>query len=138
MPRCPAAQHLLYSRVSCAVAGRMSSVLELAWRRYNSQLTRRPLRTKAVTSGIIAGVSDLVAQKILGHQHVQLRRTALMAIFGALWSGPSAHFWQKFMERCFGSGKNLATALKKVCPPVRLGKNICSAMRENMLIHQIF
>lgn len=89
------------------------TVLALAWQRYNANLRRRPLATKALTAGAIAGISDLIAQRLAGAGPLQLRRTALMALFGLLWSGPSAHYWQAFMERLFGSTQGWVTALRK-------------------------
>lgn len=37
-----------------------------------------------------------------------------MAAFGAAYTGPSAHFWQKFMEWLFSGKVDVGTVLVKV------------------------
>ncbi|VAI27673.1 unnamed protein product [Triticum turgidum subsp. durum] len=44
------------------------------------QLSKHPLRTKAITSGVLAGCSDAVAQKISGVKKLQLRRLLLIMV----------------------------------------------------------
>jgi len=102
-----------------AGGGGGGGVLALAWRRYNGALRRRPLRTKALTSAAVAAASDALAQRLVGGPY-RPRRTALMALFGLLWSGPSAHFWQAAVERAFGPTRGLGGALKKAraCAPL--------------------
>lgn len=73
-------------------------VVQLAWSRYLHQLQTQPLRTKALTAAVIAGTSDVIAQRALNGRHTNMRRTLAVAIYGLLWNGPSAHYWQKFME----------------------------------------
>ena len=89
-------------------------VVALAWNSYLAQLNRKPLRTKALTSACIAGLSDVMAQNILSGRYSNWRRTLAVACFGFLYSGPSAHYWQKFMEYIFQGKKDLQTVLLKV------------------------
>uniref|UniRef100_A0A7N2R430 Peroxisomal membrane protein n=1 Tax=Quercus lobata TaxID=97700 RepID=A0A7N2R430_QUELO len=44
---------------------------------YLLQLQHHPLRTKAITAGVLSGISDLVSQKLTGIQKIQLRRLVL-------------------------------------------------------------
>ena len=52
----------------------------MAGQAYMRQLQAHPLRTKAITSGVLAGCSDAVAQKISGASKLQLRRLLLIAV----------------------------------------------------------
>ncbi|KAK9817107.1 hypothetical protein WJX72_009641 [[Myrmecia] bisecta] len=90
------------------------SVVAVAWQRYLNQLDKRPLKTKAVTAAALAGLSDLLAQKISSNAPVNWRRTCALAIFGLVWSGPSNHYWQKLLERLFKGKRDSGTVLKKV------------------------
>lgn len=58
----------------------MSEIVKRGWESYMFQLQRHPLRTKAITSGVLAGVSDSVAQKISGVQKLQLKRLFLKIV----------------------------------------------------------
>ncbi|CAL5000453.1 unnamed protein product [Urochloa decumbens] len=58
----------------------MSEVVSMAGQAYMRQLQAHPLRTKAITSGVLAGCSDAVAQKISGVTKLQLRRLLLIAV----------------------------------------------------------
>lgn len=49
---------------------------------------------QAITAAVLAGLSDIIAQKLAAKAPVNWRRTAAMAAFGGIWSGPSNHFWQ--------------------------------------------
>eukprot|EP00798_Chlamydomonas_sp_ICE-L_P010234 gene10234-8151_t len=89
-------------------------VLNVAWQRYLFQLQKRPIRTKAITGACIAGVSDVIAQRILHGQHKNWKRTIAMALYGLIWSSPSAHYWQKFMDMFFQGKSDVNTVAKKV------------------------
>ncbi|TVU04454.1 hypothetical protein EJB05_47564 [Eragrostis curvula] len=58
----------------------MSEVVAMAGQAYMRQLQAHPLRTKAITSGVLAGCSDAVAQKISGVTRLRLRRLLLIAV----------------------------------------------------------
>lgn len=64
----------------------MSEVVAMAGQAYMRQLQAHPLRTKAITSGVLAGCSDAVAQKISGVSKLQLRRLLLIAVCGLSYS----------------------------------------------------
>eukprot|EP00897_Mesotaenium_endlicherianum_P002764 jgi/Mesen1/2515/ME000016S01862 len=90
------------------------NVLAVAWHKYLRQLRQRPLETKAITSGVLAGVSDILAQKLAGGKELQMRRTVLMALFGAVYGGPSAHFVHRLLDRLFAPKGDFLSVAKKV------------------------
>ena len=57
---------------------------------------------QAITAAVLAGLSDLIAQKLAAKAPVNWRRTAAMAAFGGVYSGPSNHLWQARAVRVFG------------------------------------
>ncbi|KAK6929745.1 hypothetical protein RJ641_003839 [Dillenia turbinata] len=92
----------------------MSDVVNEAWRNYLLQLQNHPLRTKAITAGILAGCSDIIAQKISGIKQFQYRRFFLIMLYGLLYSGPFGHFLHKLMDTLFkGKKGNKTVATKK-------------------------
>ncbi|KAF5738553.1 Peroxisomal membrane protein [Tripterygium wilfordii] len=92
----------------------MSDMVRQAWRKYLLQLQLHPLRTKAITSGVLIGGSDAIAQKISGVKKLQFRRLLLLMLFGFAYSGPFGHFLHKLMEIIFKGKKGKATVAKKV------------------------
>ncbi|XP_062190994.1 peroxisomal membrane protein PMP22-like isoform X2 [Phragmites australis] len=92
----------------------MSEVVAMAGQAYMRQLQAHPLRTKAITSGVLAGCSDAVAQKISGVTKLQLRRLLLIALYGFAYAGPFGHFLHKLMDRFFKGKKGKETTAKKV------------------------
>lgn len=63
--------------------------------RPSTERTLNRAAAQAITAAALAGLSDLVAQKLAASKApVNWRRTAAMVAFGGLWSGPSNHFWQ--------------------------------------------
>ncbi|RLN08350.1 hypothetical protein C2845_PM11G01730 [Panicum miliaceum] len=60
-----------------------------AWRLYLLPLQQHPLRTKMITAGCLAGVSDSVAQKLSGYQKIEKRRLFLkMVLLEQVTSSP--------------------------------------------------
>ncbi|KAE8076076.1 hypothetical protein FH972_014749 [Carpinus fangiana] len=92
----------------------MSDTVNEAWRKYLLQLQLHPLRTKAITSGVLAGCSDAVAQKISGIKKLQLRRLLLVMLYGFAYGGPFGHFLHKLMDKIFKGKKGNKTVAKKV------------------------
>ncbi|XP_057959887.1 peroxisomal membrane protein PMP22 [Malania oleifera] len=92
----------------------MSEVVKEAWRSYLLQLQLHPLRTKAITAGVLAGCSDAIAQKISGIKRLQVRRLLLLVLYGLLYSGPFGHFLHKLMDILFKGKKGNKTTAKKV------------------------
>jgi hypothetical protein len=73
-------QSLTSLRQRQARSGKMSEVVAMAGQAYMRQLQAHPLRTKAITSGVLVGCSDAVAQKISSVIKLQLRRLLLIAV----------------------------------------------------------
>ncbi|AEE82392.1 Peroxisomal membrane protein PMP22 [Arabidopsis thaliana] len=82
--------------------------------RYLSQLQQHPLRTKAITAGVLSGVSDVVSQKLSGIQKIQLRRVLLKVIFAGGFLGPAGHFFHTYLDKFFKGKKDTQTVAKKV------------------------
>ncbi|XP_020700778.1 peroxisomal membrane protein PMP22 [Dendrobium catenatum] len=92
----------------------MAAVAKKGWEQYMLQLQLHPLRTKAITAGVLAGISDSVAQKLSGLQRIQLRRLLLKVIFGFAYGGPFGHFLHKLLDKLFKGKKDNKTVAKKV------------------------
>ena len=71
----------------------MVSIVQLAWQRYTQQLRAEPLRTKSISAAVITGLSDVIAQFIVHGRLRSWRRVLALALYGGIYSGPSAHFW---------------------------------------------
>ncbi|KAM3233657.1 peroxisomal membrane protein PMP22 [Capsicum annuum] len=92
----------------------MSEIVKEAWRKYLTVLQLHPLRTKAITAGVLVGCSDVIAQKISGIKRLQLRRLLLLMLYGLAYSGPFGHFLHKLMDVIFQGKKDNKTVAKKV------------------------
>ncbi|CAI9776919.1 unnamed protein product [Fraxinus pennsylvanica] len=92
----------------------MSEIVSEAWKKYLVELQVHPLRTKAITAGVLIGTSDVVAQKISGVKKLQLRRILLLMLYGFAYSGPFGHFLHKLMDLIFRGKKGNKTVAKKV------------------------
>ncbi|GLU23331.1 hypothetical protein SLE2022_393480 [Rubroshorea leprosula] len=92
----------------------MGSVAKKGLQQYLLQLQRHPLRTKAITAGVLSAISDLVAQKLSGIQRIQLRRLLLKVLFGFAYLGPFGHFLHILLDKIFKGSKDSKTVAKKV------------------------
>ncbi|KAG7991752.1 hypothetical protein I3843_02G093900 [Carya illinoinensis] len=92
----------------------MSDIINVAWTKYLLQLQLHPLKTKAITAGVLAGCSDAVAQKISGIKKLQLKRLLLIMLYGFAYGGPFGHFLHKLMDIIFKGKKDNKTVVKKV------------------------
>jgi len=85
------------------VAASASSLPSDAWGWYLSRLRERPLATKCATAGVLAALSDSIAASSRPIAAPSAGAAALRRLrfflFGALWSGPSLHVWQRYIER---------------------------------------
>jgi len=76
------------------------ATLPVAAGAYTAALTEWPIATKALTSGVIFALSDVVAQRIAGDER-DWWRAAVAGLVGLLYFGPSAHFWYELMEALY-------------------------------------
>jgi peroxisomal membrane protein 2 len=79
----------------------MAEIVQQAWHRYLLNLQRYPLQTKAITAGVLAGSSDMIAQKLAGAKKLQFRRSFLLMLYGLCYGGPFGHFFHKLMDKLF-------------------------------------
>lgn len=72
---------------------------------YVRAIKTNPVRTKALSTGLIAILGDLLAQKISqrgdGQFVLDLRRSASVGIWGLLALGPALHYWYGILDRLF-------------------------------------
>lgn len=106
----------------------MPSILEVAWGRYLKQLEQKPLKTKAVTAGALAAASDVLAQRLTFKGPLNWRRTLAIALFGLVWSGPSNHYWQRFLEQLFPGRRDGAAVLQKVAVDQLVYGPLCNVL----------
>ncbi|KAI8983477.1 hypothetical protein BDB01DRAFT_850614 [Pilobolus umbonatus] len=70
----------------------------LVW--YLTHLTASPLKTKALTSGLLSGLQELTAQKLSGSKNLD-KRVLQMAAYGLCVSGPLNHLLYEIMNKVF-------------------------------------
>ncbi|KAI8567363.1 hypothetical protein RHMOL_Rhmol02G0116000 [Rhododendron molle] len=92
----------------------MGSIAKKGLQQYLFQLQHHPLRTKAITAGVLSAISDIVAQKLSGIQKLQLRRLLLKVVFGFAYLGPFGHFLHILLDKLFKGKKDTKTVAKKV------------------------
>lgn len=73
---------------------------------YDSFLKTHPITTKSITSGIMFGVSDIVAQSLQSKESpsslfLHWFRVQTNILVGFLYFGPAAHYWYSYMFQRF-------------------------------------
>jgi protein Mpv17 len=87
----------------------------LRW--YQARLAARPLLTQAVTTSILFGVGDIVAQQAVekrGLEKHEIARTGRMLLYGGVIFGPCAATWFKILQRRVNLPSANATILARV------------------------
>ncbi|GAU46400.1 hypothetical protein TSUD_28160 [Trifolium subterraneum] len=115
----------------------MSDKVNDAWKKYLLQLQLHPLRTKAITSAVLAGFSDAVAQKISGVKKLQLRRLLLFMLYGFAYAGPFGHYLHKLMDYLFKGKKGNEAVAKKFWPIVGWVNYQYMPLQFRVLFHSI-
>lgn len=77
------------------------------WRGYNQSLTTSPVMTKSLTAMAACGLGDCIAQISSSKAPTLERRfacldalrTARLALFGLLWTGPSGHVFYGVLDK---------------------------------------
>ncbi|KAD3337955.1 hypothetical protein R6Q59_027277 [Mikania micrantha] len=90
------------------------SIVKKGFQQYLLQLQQHPLRTKALTAGLLSAISDVLSQKLSGIQKLQIRRIILKVLFGCAYLGPFGHFYHTFLDKLFKGKKDSKTVAKKV------------------------
>lgn len=77
---------------------------------YLRALDKKPMRTKIITSGVICGIGDIMAQALMFTQasgavtlgkfvrSVELQRFSIYTFLGAFWIAPFVHYWFDTLE----------------------------------------
>ena len=74
---------------------------------YNGYLERHPLLTKSITSGVMYGCGDVIAQvveqgidykKSYKDYIISYKRTGIFFLFGIFIAGPSYHYWFNYLN----------------------------------------
>jgi len=68
---------------------------------YQAKLARRPILVQAVTSAVLFGTGDSLAQQAVERRGIQkhdFARTGRMVLYGGAFFGPLAHHWFKFLQ----------------------------------------
>lgn len=101
-----------------------SPVSLLAW--YSKQLDKRPLLTKSITGGLIAGGGDLICQSIVDadkaeDSHHQSfwdcwdgRRSWNFLLLGFAFVAPTSHYWYAALDRKLAPGNSMMSVGKRV------------------------
>lgn len=90
-----------------------------AWRFYQKALEIYPIRTSAVTAGVLMTVGDAISQiaiekrVITPNKKYDFKSSLRFLGFGLFLGGPMLGFWYRFLAKMFG-GTKMAT-LKMVC-----------------------
>ncbi|XP_055315453.1 peroxisomal membrane protein 2 [Sitodiplosis mosellana] len=66
---------------------------------YLEQLFMHPLRTKSITSCVLASSANVVSQKLMGHKEINQQSLFAYALFGLLFGGSMPHYFYKIMEK---------------------------------------
>ncbi|KAF9960070.1 Protein required for ethanol metabolism [Mortierella alpina] len=90
---------------------------------YTRALASYPLATQAVTTGILFGSGDLIAQFLVEQKASTVSatasawdkaRTARMAVFGAGFAGPVLHHWYRYLDRSIRLSTPVKSLLARV------------------------
>ncbi|KAI8068705.1 hypothetical protein BC940DRAFT_298851 [Gongronella butleri] len=98
----------------------------LAW--YLTHLAANPLRTKAITSGVLSGTQELCAQKLSGQKKID-KRIIQMFLYGLLVSGPLNHFLYEIMNKVFAG---------KTGPKVKIGQLLFSNLIISPVMNTVY
>ncbi|RJE23771.1 hypothetical protein PHISCL_03911 [Aspergillus sclerotialis] len=87
----------------------------LRW--YQSKMARRPILTASITSAVLFGSGDVLAQQLVdrkGFDKHDVARTGRMALYGGAIFGPAATTWFSFLQRSIVLKNAKATIVSRV------------------------
>uniref|UniRef100_A0AAV1TCC5 Uncharacterized protein n=1 Tax=Peronospora matthiolae TaxID=2874970 RepID=A0AAV1TCC5_9STRA len=122
---------------------------------YDRWLQHSPLITKAITSAVLFGVGDRLAQRIEPSEpsnsdnsdaektidRLGLHRTARMMVWGGLFFAPFNHAWYNFLEKAvrgntvLSIGKKIAADQLVATPPLMLAFFTYAGFAEGRSVH---
>nr|VZI11234.1 unnamed protein product [Spirometra erinaceieuropaei] len=84
------------------------------WSGYNRLLVKYPYRTQGVSTAVIMGCGDIIAQTLIERRSEwDFARTAKFGSIGLLFVGPALHTWYSFVDKLY-RGKGVVRTLKMV------------------------
>jgi len=87
----------------------------LSW--YQAKVARRPLLTQAITTAVLFGAGDTLAQQAVerkGLRNHDAARTGRMVLYGGLIFGPAATKWYQFLQKRINLQSHNATIAARV------------------------
>ncbi|KAK4939873.1 Protein required for ethanol metabolism [Elasticomyces elasticus] len=87
----------------------------LKW--YQARLAKRPLLTQAVTTAVLFGAGDVLAQQAVekkGFRNHDVTRTGRMVLYGGCVFGPAATKWYGFLQKRINLSSHNATIAARV------------------------
>ncbi|KAI9316454.1 hypothetical protein BX666DRAFT_1859095 [Dichotomocladium elegans] len=97
---------------------------------YNKVLSRQPIFVQSVTTALLFGAGDVIAQQLVEQRGLDKHegiRTLRMAAFGGFFAGPVLSNWYRFVELNIKGSSPLKTLTLKVaadqliCAPIFIG-----------------
>ncbi|XP_025416983.1 PXMP2/4 family protein 3 [Sipha flava] len=79
---------------------------------YLERLNSRPIRTKSITSCIIASLGNITLQNIAGAKMIDQDSVVAFGLFGLLFGGPVPHFFYENLESMFPENTSKMVFLK--------------------------
>lgn len=85
--------------------GRRAGVFAMLLAMYVRSIKTNPVRTKAISTSLLAFMGDLLAQKIAQRDKAEfvldMRRSASVGLWGFCMMGPVLHYWYGILDRLF-------------------------------------
>lgn len=69
---------------------------------YHRALTKRPILVQSLSTAVLFGAGDVIAQQIVekqGWEKHDLQRTLRMTTFGGVFAGPTLSTWYRFVDK---------------------------------------
>lgn len=104
---------------------------------YFAALNKHPVRTKALTSAVLSGLTELTATAIAGEKGEILtnRRIPHMVLYGLVVAGPLSHYLYDGIHRVFRNRRGLVSKLLQIAAVnVVVNPILCAASLTAMAI----
>ncbi|VDM33272.1 unnamed protein product [Hydatigera taeniaeformis] len=105
----------------------MSSLVKL-YHGYSNLLVKYPVRTQAISTAIIMGSGDIIAQKLVEKRKWEPSRTIKFGAIGLFTIGPLLNFWYAFLDRIY-KGQSVVRTVKMVATDqIVMAPILCSSI----------